>query len=276
MPTRSRRLSLFQALSTALLLALSCILPSAPHAVHTAQAAQEARAAQDPVELHMYAGAGLRVPAEAVISRFEQRTGARVVVEYGGMGQLLTRFNATGTGDVILSGGEQYVRELATAGKISSEHKLVLHTPVMAVRKDKAAGIATLADLAASNLRIAMGDPQAIALGKSGEKLLDASGHGEALRGKVTVRGTTIKQVLLYLTNGDVDAAVIGRSDAVANAASLVILPTPQGTPREVGVVAALSTSTHPELAEQLAAFFAEPESIKVFVDHGFLPLPAK
>ncbi len=250
-----------------LFITLFIVLPIAPHA---------ARAAQDAAELHMYAGAGLRVPAEVVISRFEQRTGVKVVVEYGGMGQLLTRFNATGTGDVFLSGGEQYVRELATAGKVLAEHALVLHTPVMAVRKDKAAGIATLADLAASNLRIAMGDPQAIALGKSGEKLLDASGHGEALRNKVTVRGTTIKQVLLYLTNGDVDAAVIGRSDAVANAASLVILPTPQGTPQEVSVVAALSASAHPELAKKLAAFFAEPENIQAFVDHGFLPLPAK
>ncbi len=259
MTLRSRCLSL--------LLLLSAVLPAAPRA---------AQAAQDAVELHMYAGAGLRVPAEAVIRTFEQRTGVRVVVEYGGMGQLLTRFNATNTGDVFLSGGEQYVRELATAGKVLSEHRLVLHTPVMAVRKDKAAGIATLADLAASNLRIAMGDPQAIALGKSGEKLLDASGHGQALRDKVAVRGTTIKQVLLYLTNGDVDAAVIGRSDAVANAASLVILPTPQGTPEEVGVAAALSTSAHPGLARELAAFFAAPESIKVFVDHGFLPLPAK
>jgi len=267
MTLRSRRLPSLLTLSAALLLALSCILPAAPHS---------AQATQDAVELHMYAGAGLRVPAEAVLRTFEQRTGVKVVVEYGGMGQLLTRFNATGTGDVFLSGGEQYVRELATAGKVLTEHKLVLHTPIMAVRKDKAAGIATLADLAASNLRIAMGDPQAIALGKSGEKLLDASGHGEALRSKVTVRGTTIKQVLLYLTNGDVDAAVIGRSDAVANAASLVILPTPQGTPQEISVIAALSTSAHPELAKKLAAFFAEPESITVFVDHGFLPLSAK
>ncbi len=44
---------------------------------------------------------------------------------------------------------------------------------------------------------------KAIALGKSGEQLIEASGQGEQLRNKVVVRTATIKQLLMYLLNGE-------------------------------------------------------------------------
>lgn len=224
-------------------------------------------------ELHMYAGAGLRIPTEVIVKQFEKEKGVKVNVEYAGMGQLLTRAELTGSGDVFLSGSRQYVDQLRQNGKVLEAHDLVYHTAVMAILKSKGEGINTYKDLATSNLRIAMGDPKAIALGKAGEAILDASGYGEELRAKVAVRGTTIKQVLMYLLNNDVDAAIIGRSDAVLNADKLKILPEPEGIEHEVSQVAALSSSKHPELAKELAAYFARPESIKVFTDRGYLPV---
>jgi molybdate transport system substrate-binding protein len=150
---------------------------------------------------------------------------------------------------------------------------LVHHTPVMAIRKEKAAGIATFADLAKSPLKLGMGDPQAIALGRSGEKLLDASGYGEPLRQKVVVRAATIKQLVMYLLNGDVDAAVIGRTDAVKNKDMLIVLPTPKGTPDEIATIAVLQTSKNMDAARQLAGYFTSARGIKVFTDMGYLPI---
>ena len=223
-------------------------------------------------ELHMYAGAGLKIPTDAIIARFETQTGAKVNIEYAGMGQLLTRYTTTRVGDVFLSGSQFYVEELKKENLVNASRELVFHTPVMVVRKDKAQGINTLEDLAKSGLRIAMGDPEAIALGKGGQRLMEASGYGDQLKAKVVVMGSTIKQVLLYVTNGDVDAAIIGRSDAVTDP-NLVILPTPKGTPQEISVIAGLTTSKEPELVRQLVDFFASPESIQTFVEHGFLPV---
>lgn len=223
-------------------------------------------------ELHMYCGAGLRIPADKVVKKFEAQTGHKVTVEFGGMGQLLTRFNASKAGDVFLSGSEDYIAEIARNKEVLTQHRIVFHTAVMAVQKSRADGIKTFADLAKSNLRLGMGDPQAIALGRAGEIMLDSSGYGKELRAKVIVRGTTIKQVLMYLENNEVDAAVIGHSDAVKNE-KLVILPTPAGTPQEVIAIAALTTSKNHKAAVQLADFFSLTENINIFVDAGFLPL---
>lgn len=224
-------------------------------------------------ELHLYAGAGLRVPVEAVVKQFEQDTGHNVVIEYGGSGQILTRFNLTKTGDLFLPGSADYVEKLQQQGQVTESYPLVLHTPVMVVRKSAGAGIRTLADLAHSQLKIGMGDPKAIALGKSGEQLLVASGYEKALKDNVVVQATTIKQLLIYLLNGDVDAAVIGRSDAIKHQDTLTMLPSPPGTPEEVATIAVLATSTQPEAAKQLAEFFASSQGIKAFTDRGYLPV---
>lgn len=224
-------------------------------------------------DLHLYAGAGLRMPVDEIVTLYEKETGHHVTVEYGGSGQILTRFQLTQQGDLFLPGSADYVEKIKSEGKLKASFPLVHHTPVMAVRKDKADGITTFADLAKSHLKLGMGDPKAIALGKSGEKLLELSGYANPLRDKVVVRAATIKQLVMYLLNGDVDAAVIGRTDAVKNKDKLVLLPTPKGTPDEIATLAILQTSKHPEEARQLADYFTSPQGIKVFTDMGYLPI---
>lgn len=223
--------------------------------------------------LHLYAGAGLRLPVEDIISQFQTDTGHKVTVEYGGSGQISTRFQLTHQGDLFLPGSADYVEKLNEQGNVSVSYPLVRHTAVMVVRRDQSQGIESLSDLANSKLRLGMGDAKAIALGASGEKMLDASGHGERLRSMITVKAATIKQLLMYLLNGDIDAAVIGRSDAVKNAETLVMLPTPDGVPEDRVTIAVLKTSQYPEAAKRLADYFISQKGIATFTAHGFLPL---
>lgn len=223
--------------------------------------------------LHLYAGAGLRLPVEDIVQQFETDTGHKVTVEYGGSGQILTRFQLTNEGDLFLPGSADYVEKLQQQSLVTAAYPLVRHTAVMVVRRDRAGEIKDFEGLAHSQLRLGMGDPQAIALGVSGEKMLDLSGYGNELREKVIVRAATIKQLLVYILNGDVDAGVIGRSDAIKNADTLMMLPTPDGVPEEEVTLAVLSTSKAPEAVQQLADFFVSEKGIQIFEEHGFLPL---
>ncbi|MGK2888634.1 MAG: substrate-binding domain-containing protein [Candidatus Malihini olakiniferum] len=128
-------------------------------------------------------------------------------------------------------------------------------------------------DLAKSNLKIGMCDPKAIVLGKSGEQLLVASGYEKELKEQIVIQSTKIKQLLIYLLHVDVDAAVIGLSDAMKNQDTLTLLPSPVGTLEEVASIAILKTSTHLDAAKQLAEFFTSPQGIKIFTDKGYLPI---
>ena len=55
-------------------------------------------------DLFLYCGAGLRQPVDELIKTFQEKTGQKVQIEFGGSGQLLARFKATGKGDVFLPG----------------------------------------------------------------------------------------------------------------------------------------------------------------------------
>ncbi|SPY33748.1 molybdate transport system substrate-binding protein [Pasteurella canis] len=125
------------------------------------------------VDLHLYAGAGLKDPVEKIVKQFEQQTGHKVTIEYGGSGQLLARYNTVKTGDLYLSGSSDYVEKLEKTGDVKASAPLVLHIPVMAIRKDKSEGIDSFKAIAQSQLRLGIGDSKAMALGKGAEKIIE-------------------------------------------------------------------------------------------------------
>ncbi|TCP97304.1 molybdate transport system substrate-binding protein [Cricetibacter osteomyelitidis] len=224
-------------------------------------------------DLYLYAGVGLKEPVEKIVKQFEQQTGHKVTIEYGGSGQLLARYNAVKTGDLYLPGSNDYVEKLEKTGEVKASAQLVLHIPVMAIRKDKSAGIHSFQALAESRLRLGIGDSKAMALGKGAEKIFERSGYQKALNDKVVVKAATVKQLMLYLLNGDVDAAVVGRAGAWKIRDKVDILPNPAGTPEEKVTIALLSSNQHPAEAKQLLDFFKSEQGVKYFTDEGFLPI---
>lgn len=228
-------------------------------------------------ELYAYVGAGLRPPVDALIAAFKAETGITVMAEYAGSGQLLARFNETGKGDIFLPGATTFTDKLAAAGKIASVTPLVVHGPVVAVAKSKAGEIKTFADLAKPGVRLGLGDPAAMALGRTAEQILDASGIGDAVRKNVTVRTATVRQLTLYVVDGNIDAAIVGGADLATVHDKLVAVPIPaEWFQPDFVPVAVLTTAAEPEAAKRFAAFLASDKGLAVFERYGFPRLPAK
>lgn len=225
-------------------------------------------------ELILLCGAGLRQPVEQLLGEFTRRTGIRVAVEYGGSGKLMVRHLATRRGDIFMPGSLFYIQKLAKKGHIISFSRVVLHTPVVAVNKKGAHKVRSLADLVKPGLRLALGDPKAMALGRCADEILKRSGLKKAVAKNVVVYGATVKQLALYVARGFVDAAIIGRADAFQNQKRVVMVPIPRRYYRpEVVAVAVLTSSADLTMAKRLAAFLSSPRAVKVFVQFGFLPL---
>lgn len=70
----------------------------------------------------------------------------------------------------FLAGSEDYVTKLQKTNDVNNIGTIVLHVPVMAIRKDKISGIDSFKALAESSLRLGIGDSKAMALGKGAEK----------------------------------------------------------------------------------------------------------
>jgi len=225
-------------------------------------------------ELLLFAGAGLRQPTDQMIQTFQKETGHTVRVTYAGSGQLMSSILASGQGDLFMPGAFFYIQKLEKMGRIDSSKNLMAHTAVVGVNIHKANLIRSFDDLARPGLRLALGDPKAMAFGRIARKIVSCSPLKEAILKNVVVYGATVKQLAMYVAQGDVDAAIIGRADAFQfrDQIQMVPIPTEYFQPETVAI-AVLKDSKHPEAASQFRDFMTSKESIAVFEHFGFLPL---
>lgn len=225
-------------------------------------------------ELHFFAGAGLRQPVDRLVEDFQRKTGHRVVVDYDGSGRLLARITASGRGDLFMPGSFFYIEKLQAQGKIHSWRPVVAHTPVIAVNKSRAEKVTKFEDLAKPGVRLALGDPKAMALGKTAVKILERSVLKDKILANVVVYGATVKQLALYAAEGNVDASIVGRTDAFQFRDRVDMIPIPEAYfETETVAVAMLTTASDLKAATALLDFVASPEAIKLFGSFGFLPL---
>jgi molybdate transport system substrate-binding protein len=225
-------------------------------------------------ELHVFAGAGLRQPVDQLAKAFETETGHRVFIDYGGSGQLLARIEASGKGDLFIPGSLFYIQKLQKAGKIRAFRQIVQHTPVIGVNRKQAGRIQTFEDIATPGIRLAMGDPKAMAFGRTAMTICERSGRKDAILKNVTVYGATVKQLAMYVSQGAVDAAIIGRTDAFQNRKMITMVSIPtEYYQAEVIAAAVLHSAADPDLAGQLADYLSSVAAVVVFEKFGFLPL---
>ena len=224
--------------------------------------------------LLLYSGAGLRQPVEQLVSRFQAETGIKVRIDFAGSGQLMTRYLASGKGDVFLPGSHFYVNKLKDKNEVTWSQQVVLHVPVVGFPLSGKVKIGSFEDLTKSGVKVGLGDPKAMALGRTAEDILAASGVGEAVLKNTVVRAATVKQLVLYLLKGDVDAAIVARADVVQKKDKLGMIEIdPSWYKPEIVTAAVLKASKQPEQAQKLAEFLSSPQGVEVFGKFGFLPV---
>ena len=226
-------------------------------------------------ELFLYAGAGLRKPTDKIITQFEQKTGHKVIVDYGGSGKQMAKYRTALRGDLFMPGSYFYIDKLKEKGLVLSDSQVVLHTPVIAVNKKGDHAVKTLADMAAPGIKLAMGDPKAMALGRTTMDIIKRAGLEKQFLDNVTVYGATVNQLTLYVVQRAVDAAIVARANAFVHQDTLDMyeIPTTCYTPEVIGV-AVLKTAKDTALAEQFKAFVSGPGGTAYFTKFGFLALP--
>lgn len=225
-------------------------------------------------ELHIFVGAGLRQPVDQLVQEFQDHTGHRVFVDYGGSGHLMTKIEAISKGDIFIPGALFYIEKLKKAGKIRSSQPIVHHTPVIGVNAKQAGRITRFKDLAAPGIRLAMGDPKAMAFGRTALSICEKSGQKEAILKNVTVYGATVKQLAMYVSQGVVDAAIIGRADAFQNLEKITVVPIPQTFFQSETIAAAvLQSASDPDTAQTLVNYLSNDHGVTVFRQFGFLSL---
>lgn len=178
----------------------------------------------DTVNSSLTAGSNLTVSAAVSLkdafneigTLYKAKTGKVISFNFGASGALQKQIETGAPVDVFASAGEKQMNDLAARGVIADETRsdFAANALVLIVPTDSKLNIAGFADLTKADVKkIAVGNPKTVPAGQYTEQLFDRIKMRENLQPKL-ILAEDVRQVLDYVTRGEVDAGVVYATDA--------------------------------------------------------------
>jgi molybdate transport system substrate-binding protein len=117
--------------------------------------------------LLMYAGAASKPPTEEAIQVFQEKTGIKIEVTFGGSGKVLSEMKLAKQGDLYFPGSSDYMEKAKKDGDViaDTEEIITYLVPAINVQKGNPHNIQTLKDLTKPGIKVAIANPQTVCVG---------------------------------------------------------------------------------------------------------------
>jgi molybdate transport system substrate-binding protein len=224
--------------------------------------------------LLVYCGAGLRDPMEEIAEIFEAREGVGIEFTFGGSAQLLSQIELYQKGDAYMPGARSYIESAMEKGFVDKTEDVVYHVLAIAVPKGNPANITSIEDLANPGVRVAIGEPTGPAVGSAAKKMLEKDGLWDAVEANTVVKSGTVNELLVYISMGQADAAIIWEDLYNSESMDLLEIPIEEGFVKVVPI-GTLVFSENKENAEKFMQFVASDEGKAIYAKHGFETFPS-
>ncbi|HRP64282.1 MAG TPA: substrate-binding domain-containing protein, partial [Phycisphaerales bacterium] len=134
--------------------------------------------------LILFVGSASQPPTELAAATFEQQTGAKLEVHFGGSGEMLSRMKLIERGDIYFPGSSDYLELAKREGLIDPQTETIVAylVPAINVPKGNPANIQRLEDLARPGVRVAIARPDTVCVGLYAVELLEKTGLAERVR----------------------------------------------------------------------------------------------
>ncbi|MBM7506071.1 molybdate ABC transporter substrate-binding protein [Agromyces aurantiacus] len=221
----------------------------------------------DQVSLTVFAAASLTEAFDELAARFEERTPAvDVRLSFGGSSALAQQLVEGAPADVFAAAAEAPMQTLVDAGLVEEPVVFATNTLELVVPAGDPAGVEGLADLARDELRIALCDPS-VPCGAASDELLRAEGVEAA----PDTLESDVKAVLTKVSLGEVDAALVYRTDVLAagDAVEGIEVPAAASVVNRYPI-AAVTGSAAADAAAAFVAFVTGDEGRQVLDGAGF------
>lgn len=231
--------------------------------------------ASDPNTLTLLCGGAIRPPMtgaeredeKGVIERFRDvHPGANIETNFGASNILLGQLKLTQRGDLFFPGDDFYVEEAKREGLVYETRTVARFVPVIMAANGNPLDIREVSDLADPNVRLAIADPRAAAIGRITPEIFEKNGVSFDALDNIEFTGVTAPEVAQAVELGHVDATITWRpvAEQYHHNSTVIEIP-PEDNVLSPLVIAVLETSRNKELAVQFADFIAGPEGREVF-----------
>ncbi len=178
-------------------------------------------------DIYWYVGAAFIKPAIAVKKVYEAQSDDKIIIIPGGSGILLQKIYFSKKGDLYMPGAMHFLKVAEKKGIILTYTSFIKQVPVFALSKNIKVKISTLSDLCKRGVRIALGDPKAMAIGKIFNKIKEKLplNLSKCIEKNSVIKALNISQIQNYLKMNIVDTGLLFQSVAEINHLKYVKIP---------------------------------------------------
>ncbi|MDO9540540.1 MAG: molybdate ABC transporter substrate-binding protein [Methanocalculus sp.] len=234
---------------------------------------QEHEIASGEQTLLVYAGAGLSAPMKDIKTAFEKTHGITIEYLFGGSGTLLSQMEITQQGDLFIAGGMPAYEAALKKGNVNNCEIVAYHVPIIVTPKGNPAQIRTIEDLGKPDIKVALGDADATAVGKQANQILQKKGILQEVNKNVVARTATVNELVTYITLGTVDVAIM-MEDLYNPETMDCIRISDEDNVISIIPISVLTSSKKEDMAEVFLEFVISDTGKQIFADHNFVPYP--
>ena len=230
-------------------------------------------------ELTIFAAISLTDALTEIGAAFTTESQVKVYYNFAASTTLQRQLEKGASADIFISASPRQVIELEAEGLLAAESRYDLLTNRLVLVSRETAGISvkTPDNLAAPEIsRIAIGHPDIVPAGTYAKEALTHLGLWETLHPKL-VFGVDVRATLAYVTAGNVDVAVVYKTDTTLseNIKVLYQFPLEAYTPIVYPAVV-MKSSPRKQLARIFIEHLQSADSTVIFEKHGFTVLALK
>ena len=227
--------------------------------------------------LYLYAAASLETPLEIIATDFTKKNGKKVVLAFGGSGDLARQIAQGAPAAIFISANPQWMDHLQQRGLLREEsrlnllgNRLALVTATCAARPEANASVAGVLGQFA-NSRIAMGDPASVPVGTYAREALTALSLWESAAPRA-IYTQNVQAALNWVARCETELAIVYESDALQmkdrGVIPAALFPAKSHAP--ILYPMAIIKGGNEVSAQGLWEYLSSEEAMAVFLKHGF------
>lgn len=160
--------------------------------------------------LEVFVGSASQPATEEAARRFEEKTGIRLNLHFGGSGKMLSEMKLSERGDLYFPGSSDFMERAKEEGLVFEEtEKIVVYLiPAINVPRGNPRGIRSLEDLIKPGVRIGIARPDTVCVGLYGVEILEKSGLSEKVRKNIKTHAPSCAKTAQLVSLNLVDAVL--------------------------------------------------------------------
>ena len=219
------------------------------------------------------AAISLKESMEQIGRAYEATTGDVVRFNFDASGRLAQQVRQGAPVDAFVSAADREVDALAKDKlvDVGTRRTVAGNALVLVVPADGKGGPTSLADLARTTGKVAVGDPRSVPAGLYAEQTLTNLKLTDAVRPRL-VLGQNVRQVLTYVRRGEVEAGLVYATDAKSAGDAVRVVATADADTHDAIEYPAVvvTNSAHAAAAKRFLDHLATPAARAVLQKQGF------